>query len=225
MGLILRRRITNSVIAAMLLAVVSMFVVLSVNAAPGRFYAGYYYYRSEGHPPPYGVFADIRTIDQDVPTGQFYAQWPTVMLSYTYMYWIQVGYTKGYGGNLQLRWYAEKWDEYGWSPPKFYGSPNAWSYYGYWISKNPDTGRWTGGVDSIWTHDFGTLTPNNAVDYQAFSEMTENTIEIDGTHFRGLSLKYTRYDWILWDRHVKRADPPYGVTEISHYEFYASGGG
>jgi len=94
------------------------------------------------------------------------------------------------------------------------------------LIRRSDAGVWTGGVSNFWTWSFGTLNPNVAKDYQALSESTSTSINIDGTHFSSLCvLSYNGIDWIPWYRHVTIVDPPYTVTQVSNSEFYASGGG
>jgi hypothetical protein len=225
-----RRRVARSVVVAALLAgVVALVWYAPVGAQGSRYYAGYALFSYDSQlTGPYGVSAKIYTINKNVPTGQLYAQWPTVMLSYAAGYWIQVGYTKGYDTNYQPRWYAEKLDATGYKKTWWNtSSPSAGTTYTYWIRRtNPTSGVWTGGVSSYWTWTFGTLNPNVPVDYQAFSETSDTRINIGGTHFSSLSvLSYNGIDWIPWYRHVPWVDLPYTLTEVSNSEFYASGGG
>lgn len=107
------------IVAALLTGVVALVCFAPTNAQGVRYYAGYAFlvYEFPLPGPPYGVSARIYTINKNVPTGQFYAQWPTAVLSYAMDYWVQVGYTKGYDTNYQLKWYAEKIDATGYKKP------------------------------------------------------------------------------------------------------------
>ncbi|MGB9718678.1 MAG: hypothetical protein ACPL4E_09630 [Thermoproteota archaeon] len=217
--------IEQAIIVTLLIAVLSLICVTLTTAQGVRYYAGYTFYGYEGTSPPYGVSARIYTINKNVPTGHFYAQWPTIILSYVYGFWVQVGYTKGWDTNYQLTWYAEKNDWNGWEI-HWIGTPSVGATYNYWIERYENSDVWVGGVSGYWIWDFGTLNPNTAVDYQAFSETTTTGINIDGTRFSNLCiLSYNGIDWIPWFRHVPKHDPPYWLTQVSDCEFYAWGGG
>lgn len=207
--------------------IVSLGIIVLINmqvllASPERFYAGYYYYGSEGYPPPNGIKGDIYTIDKSVPEGNFYCQWVTVILRYRPLYWIQIGYSKAPSTQYRVRSYTEKWDANGYDI-QYFSFRSSDVTYNYWISKDSSSGIWTCGSED-WSYYLGVLNPNSARDYQAFSETTNTAINIDGTHFMNLCYKLGN-DWQFWDRHVKRQDSPYWVSEVSHYEFYAGGGG
>ena len=117
-----------------------------LSASSKHFYAGYYYYDSEGWPPPHGVKGDIYTIDRLVPEGEFYAQWVTVILSYRPMYWVQVGYAKSQTTQYRLQSYFEKNDKNGYITDYFsLRYPD--NIYEYWISKHPEYLDWRCGSD------------------------------------------------------------------------------
>ncbi|MEM2905499.1 MAG: hypothetical protein QW057_02470 [Candidatus Bathyarchaeia archaeon] len=202
--------------------------ILQVYGQSSRLYAGYVYLGYEGNPPAYGVSATIFTIDKNVLTRHLYAQWPSVVLRYRPLNRIQVGYTKGWDTNYTLVFYVEKNDTNGHLLEFIPGvRPSPPYTYVYWIIKNTATGGWTAGADAqnnLFTWDFGVLNPNDAKDYQAFSKTSTGSINIDGTHFMSLSVKYETY-WLYWGRHEPYWDYPYSLYEISHYEFIAWGGG
>jgi len=210
-------------LAIIVFALLIVFSTIQVfSASPGHFYAGYFYYNSEGWPPPGGVKGDICTIDKPVPQGQFYCQWVIVILKYRPLYWIQVGYGKSPDTQYKLRSYVEKQDVNGYDI-QYFSFRYQGNTYTYWASKDLSSGVWICGSND-WSYYLGVLNPNSARDYQAFSETTVFTINIDGTHFMNICYKLGS-DWQLWDRHVVRQDYPYWVSEVSNYEFYAGGGG
>jgi len=129
-----KERTIESIIAMTFLTVILLSIcVLPAIAQGDRYYAGYCLYDTEFTlPAPFGVSVRIYTISKSVPTGQFYAQWPTVVLSYALNYWIQVGYTKGYDTNYRLKWYAEKYDQSGYKMTWWTSSyPSAGATYNY----------------------------------------------------------------------------------------------
>lgn len=203
-------------------SLVTAFMVFPVIASAEHYYAGYYYYGYEDSPPPNGVSADIYTIDSWVTGANFYCQWPSVMLSYRYMYWIQVGYNKGYDTNFALKWYIEKIDQNGYEI-RWKNSPLSYNTYHYYLYRSSGQTYWRVGVSGQF-EDIIQPYPYLAIDYQAFSETTTADINIDGTHFTYISYAQGS-DWRLWDQHYPRADPPYKIQEMSNYEFTASGGG
>jgi len=212
---------TSVLLLLLLVAIVTTSPTISYSAST-TYYAGYYYYASESWPPPNGVSAAIYTIDKSVSGENFYCQWPTVILSYTNGYWIQVGYFKGYHSGYQLKFYVEKKDSGGhqlwWKT-----SPTAGKTYGYYLFLPRGTTVWKAGVSGKFEQELQ-VSPFTARDYQAFSEMTTKSINIDGTHFTSICYALGT-DWRFWDRHVPGANSPYEVIEISHYEFKARGGG
>lgn len=197
-------------------------MVFPVIATDERYYAGYYYYGFKGSPPPNGVSADIYTIDSWVTGANFYRQWSGVTLSYTYHYWIQVGYNKRYDTNFALKWYIEKNDLNGYQL-YWKNSPLAYNTYHHYLYRASDQTYWRAGVSGQFEDQIQTA-PYSAIDYQAFSETTTTDININGTHFTYISYAQGS-DWRQWDQHYPRADPPYTIQEISNYEFTASGGG
>jgi len=204
-----------------------------------RYHAGYLHYNSlttsYSHP---GVYAEIYTIDPSVVLSELFAEWVTTILSYQNGYWIQVGYIKCYSmtGTTELRYYVEYMDST--TPnPQIYPLPNgpsAGTWHSYstrrpydlpWEDPPRDNpNEWRFYIDESRVY---TLYPDPPipVDEQACAETSNTVINIDGTHFNELRVFDPQNYWLRWITHVKKQDPPYIVTEISHYEFYANGGG
>lgn len=227
-----------------LIGVITFFCTLllttQVQASnSGHLYAGYYLKRYE-HYDPYGVRAVINTIDPSVPSGQnFLAEWDTIVLSYRlglYGYWIQLGYLKGWDSTYQQFfdypvYYWEKWDSSGYTH-RIPGVPNVSRYITYTIQYAPigsDPGRykWIIYDEGAGTKIEGYISvyPYDPRDLQAFVETTTSQIRITCSYFLNLSLTYDGVGWAYWGEHVPEVDPPYTLTEISHHEFMASGGG
>jgi len=200
------------------LIVLCLALTVSVtNVFATRYYTGYLYYGYAGSPPANGVRATIYTINKEVIDSNFYCEWPTVALSYTYGYWIQVGYNKGYDSNYQLYWYTERYDSNGYNI-YWHGQPTAGSTYNYYIERSTGSSTWTLGVDSQFSRNI-TPSPYSPVDYQALTETTTSDIDIDGTHFTSLQTK-SGNDWNSWNTHYAVADLPYTITQTSNTEFY-----
>ena len=199
-------------------------VLCFMNSASANYFAGYYYLASAGSPPSNGVSASIYTINPTVTGNQMMMQWPMVIISYTYMYYTQIGYWKGDYTNYALEYFWQTTNSSG-----FFGGnsseqsgPAAGSTHGYSISKSNSDTHWSLYVDGTLKYTSG---PTTVVDYQAFSETTTTAIVITNTHFNYLEYKQVN-DWNLWDRHVNGSNTPsYTVNQISNYEFTASGGG
>lgn len=66
--------------------------------------------------------------------------------------------------------------------------------------------------------------PQTYIDISAYVETSVTSIDIDGSHFSSLKY-YTGSNWYLWSGHSQSSNYPYYVVPISHYEFYAYGGG
>jgi len=79
---------------------------------------------------PMGVAGDIYTISLYVPLGEFVAEWVCIILDYSPLYWIQVGYTKE---DNTIYFYAEKRDSEGWTYIPLSGTPKAGATYTYMI--------------------------------------------------------------------------------------------
>ena len=216
------------VINSILIILYLFFTLSYVYPQLFRYFAGYFYYGEDGWPPPGGTAGYIKTIDKFVYPNSFYCQWISVVLSYKDNYWIEIGYYKGYETDNELTFFLERSDSTTGGVPvtTFYYDvrPNPGKYYFYYISKDIYTGTWTAGIYGIVEWRF-TPNPNIARDYTAFSETTTPEINIDRTHFKYLEYKMSNGDWRYWDTHDKHEDDPYGVYEISDYEFEAGGGG
>lgn len=193
-----------------------------------RWHAGYLYYGYETYAHE-GVYAQIYTINPSVPSNNFIAEWVAIVLSYTYGYWLQVGYDKGTWGGLT--YYYEYRDQYDYDLVPLQSGPNPGTWHSYYIahpyawgeSNNPHEWRFYIDATRVATY---FATPYTSRDEQTVVETTTSSIIIDGSHFR--ELKYPRprnWFWVYWSRHVPYVNPPYSLVEVSHYEFYANGGG
>ncbi len=212
-----------SLLLVLLISVLS-FLPASVDAQT-RYYAGYYF--GDGY---YGVSGDIYTISPSVSGANFVCQWINIIISYSRYYWIQVGYNKGFDTDYQLKFYVERNDANGYSIHWVAdATPSAGTIYTYIIVGGIFNGKYgwdvsiREGIYIIYDDIFYT-SPYAAEDLQAFSESTTSKINIDGTHFSGLSY-YTGRGFPLWYQHTAEADSPYYIIEISDYEFTAGGGG
>lgn len=199
-----------------------------------RYYAGYFRY---GEAKPYtkpGVYGEILTVDPNVPVGTALYQWVTTIISYApNLYWVQVGYGEDYFNGRY--YYVEKWDDNGWSGIiRFTPGPVQGTWHSYatrrpcdlpWeLPRSTDPREWRCYIDNVRKYIFY-LTPSVPRDEQAFSESQIEPIRIDGTHFMNLRVYDPANYWYLWQTHIPKKDSPYTLTEVSHYEFYASGGG
>jgi len=198
----------------------------SMAIAQDRYYCGYYWAGYATTPPGVGVSTSIKTRSPFVDYDQLFAQWPTVMISYTYEYWVQVGYQKSVNTDYQLEWYIEKKDSNGrgqlWMSDYDEGYPSSGSTYSYYIYKMAN-GDWDIYV-SAWGSSYSlTTSPNTIVDYQCFSETSDDSIIIDGTIFNYISYRHTSGDWRLWYDHYPREDGDYILTETYDYKFYGDG--
>lgn len=197
-------------------------LLIPANAWPAtRYYAGYYYGNDAYS---CGTSGEIYTINPSIPDNNFYCQWNTVVISYTYDYWVQLGYNKNTTTNVN-KVYIEVLDSG--SPTRhvyWYGTPSSGSTHNYLIYRTSGQSSWTCTEDSTFLKTVYP-SPYSPVDLQSFSESTTNTgLSIDGTHFSYISF-YTGSDWWLWDDYNPNASACYTLTQNSEYEFHASGGG
>jgi hypothetical protein len=236
---VLRKLHNGLIFAVSALLIYLLFVnILSLaDAQTQRWYAGYYYAGREIM-APWGVSGKIYTIDPVVPSWSAMAQWVTVILSYRYSYWLQVGYdkTNSLFHPTYITYYWECVSQRGsYTHQHFSGNPSpaAGSWHSYTIvyaqsSQFPE--RWILGVDFGTPQTTCDVYPYNPEDLQAFVETTYSRIRIDGSHFKDLS-RYTGQGWPYWDRHIAHADNPYSVQPIwradcgYNCEFKAAGGG
>jgi len=211
-------------------------------------YVGYFDYTPPGvaysHP---GVYGEILTIDANVPsiTTNMYCEWVATILSYSPMYWVQVGYLKGAIQTWVFyspHYYVEKMDQANTNGvstfvPLNTSTPSAGSWHSY-ATRRPyyfpgesppsyDPSEWRFYIDNMGAYVWRFfVTPYIPIDEQAFVEVYGTSqIRITGSHFRNLRFFDAQLYWYYWDRHVARADSPYTITEVSHHEFYANGGG
>jgi len=216
---------------SVVLLVLLLVVVPLTSSDPARYYAGYYYL---GHEGAYGaaLYGEIYTIDPYVPSGNFIAEWITIILEYDpAMYWVQMGYIKGHPYHPEMTYYVERNDMDQYDIVFLSSAPSAGEWHSYYIEWPYGLGEpidetvYRFYIDSnlVWT--FYDVNPSMVQDYQAFVETTTGEICINGSHFREL-IYYEEPDRpSYWETHIRRADDPYWVVEISDYEFYAYGGG
>jgi len=215
-----------------LFALYSFFLVptTSVRAASSVYHAGYY-----GNNDPDGIRGDILTIDSYVQKYELFAEWVCVIISYSPHYWVQLGYFKHWSWfwiipYTRFDFYFERvhavwpyhWMTYSWLLPlightytyeikyKFDGF-NSWHY------------KILEGQNFIFGGDIAS-NPSTHIDLQALVESTHTSIQIDGSHYTNLKY-FNDPNWYLWSGHSPYDTGPYSVQEISHYEFYANGGG
>ena len=202
-------------------------IILPVAAASQRYYAGYAFKYIEWL-TPWGTRANIYTIDTNVPTGHFYSEWVCIILRYSSKYWIQLGYLKT--DTYSVPWfYWETYDSSGRHLFYVIAPTIPGRTYAFTIvhAMKTDMRLWTlviqEGVNTIWSGEVS-VNPYEPKDHQAFVETTTATIWITGSHFNKISY-FDGRSWPYWYTHVKIVTLPYYVVEVSHYEFYAGGGG
>ena len=220
------------VCGAILLAVSSVGIMRVAYGQQNRLYAGYWLYGSEvdGYS---GVSERIFTINPTISGQNFIAEWGSIVLKYfPYRYWLQIGYTKGWDTNFQLKYFWEIQDVY-YYRKGFFGAPNPSTVHAYLIAHPYDYGEsiyeeeWRFYVDGA-TVMVDLVEPHVARDQQAKVETTSSSMVIDGSHFQRLSyLTNDHYwHWVFWETHLPYCDhPPYSLTQTEDYEFYANGGG
>ena len=212
-------------VVSLLTFLLALFVAPTAFQQETRYYAGYAL--GDGY---YGVAGDIYTIDPAIPVDEIFAQWVDIVIDPHMGYWIQTGYTAGPDTGYELRFYVETMDENGhkliWVPNVV---PRAGITYTYIITGGIFNNKegWEVIIRQGSTDLYTTIVytnPYTADDLHAFSETSTYLINIDGTHFSSLSY-YTGRSFPLWYQHYYYVDPPYWIQQISHYEFYAGGGG
>ncbi len=217
---------------------ISTIIAINPIQAQSTYYAGYYYAGYETN-VPWGVYGNIFTVDPVIPSYSAVAWSVTVVLSYRYSYWLQIGYEESYSYPMfhthPPRYFYECVSSLGqFYHQNFPAGPSKSTWHGYQIvyaQSNQYPKRW------ILRIDFGTyqatcdVDPYVPKDFQVSVEIVNtNRINVDGSHFKDLS-KYLGQSWGLWDRHILHSDPPYGVTPIRRddcnysCEFKAYGGG
>ncbi len=210
--------------------------IISVSASTTRYYAGYYNYGYEEEPdfPLMGVQGDIKTIVHSVPThSDFYAEWICGILRYyPTTHWVQVGFDRywvkeWFWWKLTTKFYIEKMDYSGHYISHF-GAPIHATIYNYLLSNEEMSDEWSyqikEGSQVIFS---GNLYADKgyADDLQAFVETTTDDIYISDSHFNNLKYLFGYSNWYYWSRHIPLADSPYWLQQVSHYRFYAYGGG
>ncbi|MEM2849339.1 MAG: hypothetical protein QXI36_03580 [Candidatus Bathyarchaeia archaeon] len=197
------------------------------TADPSYYYAGYAFKNKEWL-APWGTTAEIYAVNTNVPAGHLYAEWITIILSYYYKYWIQLGYLKTYT-YTEPWFYWETYDSSGQHRTYVIGSTIPGHTYTFIIvhATKTDLRLWDlvirEGANTIWSGEVS-VNPYEPKDHRAFVETTTTAICITGSHFSELRY-FDGRSWPYWYTHVKIADLPYYVVEVSHHEFYANGGG
>jgi hypothetical protein len=196
------------------------------SASTGYYYAGYSFCGNACSTFT-GVLGDIYVINPTVASGSHLGQYGNIYFSYSPLYWVQVGYAKGSSpppaGNLASDTFyceynngAEHFNTFTQPTPgqtvvvelEYQGSDN-------WLCE---------GATPQFSYT-ETTTFSGGVDISAFSEMTNTCISIGGTHFSFLQLFKPGFkDWEVWNQHASHVDSPYSLTQVSNYEFTASGG-
>ena len=168
------------------LPVVTLIILVTGKGISGeRLYAGYYHYAEEREScSRKGVYGKIYTIDPSIPGENFIAEWVTVILSYRPLYWVQVGYTKGYDTDYNLIYYCEKYDYYEYWLHFISPGPNPGTWHRYAIVLNPSL-VWEFYIDGSLVY-ADASDPIFPVDEQASVETTTSLIAIDGSHFKAL---------------------------------------
>jgi len=227
-------KLAITVMLGLILSITAFAALIKAQGGYPPYHAGYFFY-NKSVTYAFGVSGKIYTINPEVPAtpNDYFCQWVTVMISYKYGYWIQLGYLKSLVKPLSqsvptMNFYIEIVDEQG--PPRhIYPDPvpQEGITYTYKIIPAFSDNKWKciieKGAEIIY-EELEETNPFNCVDLQAFSETSMEEINIDGTHFSKLSY-FTGRGFPLWNHHVPHADPPYYVEEITDYEFYAYGGG
>jgi len=228
-------------IAVMILMLTSTYAVIATTEAqwqPNRYYAGYSYYgHSVATKNIIGISGKIYTINPGVPEGEFVAEWVTIITSYYAKFWVQVGYVKRViNGRVEVLWYFEERDpfycpinQYCWVIVWYDAGPAPDSWHTYKIRREkiqlPDGYMWRWAAFVDWRKRGLPTEAPRGEDMQAMVETSTTAINIGGSHFKALHKWELGSSWTLWDRHTARADDPYYVTEVAHWEFYAGGGG
>lgn len=209
--------------------------ILNVHAASSaHYYAGYYYY-GDSSSPRWGVKGNVMTIWAERNIGEICAEWVDVVLDYAPAYWIQCGYVQYwiYWIIPVMSFYIEKQDALGHQIIYLdqLTRPIEGHIYSYAIWHDTVHDRWRYAImeGSLWLYaNWRNVYPDQPIDLQAFVETTHTSANIDGSHFSKLNYWDPGISWWpFWNRHVPWVSPdsPYSLNEISHYEFYASGGG
>ncbi len=218
------------IICVAILAFIPLPAVNARAASRSRYYAGYYYIGEAGE-APWGVKPNVLTRFPSVPLAHHLFQWGSVVMSYSPLYWVQLGYERMFVWIIFPivinTFYWEKVDALGSTHTWLLGlSPlgdHTYTYAIWWDSVNLEW-IWAVLEGSTWLMSGKQPTfPHNSVDLQVFVETTNWQINIDGSHFT----KINYYDpsaplnWRLWDDHLPNDTYPYYVVERGDYEFYA----
>lgn len=219
----------TSISISLMLALFALKPSIRIYAQPLRYYAGYMIYGPNSNGAPWGIGAQIHTINPTVPYNDIMFEWVTVILSYTNNWWLQVGYHKEPSSFSGLRFYYEVVTDSVITHYHYPTGPSTNARYSYQIvhrsgniwnllvrNSNANTI-----YDTRVSIGSGSYSPQ---DLQAFAETTTSVIRLDGTHFRCISY-YDGRSFPLWNTHVYFFTPPYALTQVFHSEFYASGGG
>lgn len=198
-------------------------------------YAGFRYlsYPYQQSPPGFGVSASIYTINPSVSGLNHIAQYVTVIVSASPLYWVQTGYAKGVGTSYILKSYTELCDQnhpQGSTQKIYYTSPTAGTTYSWLLYRDTPSSTVWKASSSLWgstTHTIGQPVPSyTQLNYQSESEVLQSGISMANSHFYSLSYHNSQTDWTLWpDPYPQQIDQtsPYWCTKIHSYEFTAGG--
>ncbi|MEJ2295946.1 MAG: hypothetical protein P8Y23_14410 [Candidatus Lokiarchaeota archaeon] len=166
------------------------------------------------------------------------AEWVNIYISYSPLYWIQLGYAQYWTRwifppfpYVKYDFYLERMDAYGrWITVSLF-SPITDHLYIYELYYDLEGApyvwhtRILEGQSAFWTGSSST-NPATCIDIAALVETSHTGVDIDDSHFSNLKY-YDNSNWYYWSLHYSYSTPnsPYSVQTISHYEFYASGGG
>jgi len=205
----------------LVLLAIGSFILIpigKVNAATSsRFYAGYMYVNYD----PDGVRANIYCVSPSVPAWHMRAHSVSAMLSYSPLYWLQIGYTKQ-NMFFYVIWnfYREHKDSTGYGVYRW-GFPLSGHTYNFRIWERPYGLQWRVYEGSTYLNGGSHLyNPYNVIDLQALAETSKTSISIGNTHYSSIQY-YTGSSWNLWSNHYEYSDDPYFVQEMGHYEFKA----
>lgn len=240
---------------ALLTLVASQIWSIQPVLAQGHKWVGYTLYnrQDDSKPSKPGTYGEIYTINPNLPDGPHFSafyEWVSSQLSVRYGYWVQVGYGKGTkfwlnsSGSKISGYYVERMGENDdpLSPEHWFNfnGPATGTWHSY-ATRHPWELPWEPGPKTItewrfyidgsrvWTTNVG-QNYYRAVDEGSKAETASDVgdpgrICLTGTHFWELKFYDPLYYYFYWEIHYPVRDPPYSLTEVTHHEFYASGGG
>ncbi len=216
----------------LMLLVFSAFFMVPISyiqaVSPYRYYAGY-----SSSNTPMGIKGNILTVDPWPPINELLGEWVNIYISYSPLYWVQTGYVLHWYFVIfwwvpTLDFYFEAQDSVGHTISYCALKPLVGHTYTYqiyykqlglycWHFRIYEGQTYLMGLDSA-------TNPHTYIDLAASVETSHTGTEIDGSHFTNLKY-YTGSTWNLWNTHAVICSGPYYLQQISHYEFWAYGGG